>query len=454
VPDAVSEDLAEIWQRVREELEASFPSSTFDLWLEPLRVVGSRGSTLYLQAPPTIRSWVDRRYGARIRAALRKYTPSLTEIALVAGEAARSRPASEAEQDPPLNPGHSFERFVIGDANRFAHAAALAVAELPGESYNPLFLHGAPGLGKTHLLGAIAAYLRRHHPGLRVRLTTGERFTDEFVTAIRRSGADAFKHRHRDVDVLLIDDVQFIEDKARTEEEFFHTFNALHEAGHQIVLTSDRPPHELSRIAERLRDRFEWGLCAELRAPDLRARMTLLWRLVTDGPFDELPADALRELAVRVPSNVRRLEGALTRVTAIASLTRRPVDAALIDEAIALRGPGAATASGEDAPSVEAIQEAVCAVLHLSRDELLSTRRTPRVARARQLAMYLSRELTDQPLAQIARAFHRDHSTVLHAIRRINTALEPGSGLETQAADVRALLHATAKGNTSTKLST
>ncbi len=446
MPDAVSEDLAAIWERVRDELRSSLPPSTYDLWVEPLQAIASRGTTLYVRAPDTIRAWVERRYGPRLVEAVRNYTPSLRDVHVISGPAPLPEDAATSggggRPDPPLNPSHSFERFVIGSGNRFAHAAALAVAELPGESYNPLFLHGPPGLGKTHLLGAIATYVSRNHQELRVRYTTGERFTAEFVHALRGSGADRFKERHRDIDVLLIDDVHFLEDKARTEEEFFHTFNALHEAGSQIVLSSDRPPSDLSRLAERLRDRFEWGLHAELAAPDLPTRIALLWRLVSEGPLEDLASEILRELAAQVPGNVRRLEGALTRVTAVASLTSRPIDAQLIHEV--LGKPRAdfvdAPLDPAAAPSVAAIQDAVCAVLHLSRDELLSSSRTPRIARARQLAMYLARDLTDLSLAQIAREFNRDHSTVIHAIRRVNRELTPDSTLHREANEARALL--------------
>ena len=236
-----------------------------------------------------------------------------------------------------MDPGHTFDRFVIGPGNRLAHAAALAVAELPGDAYNPLFLHGPPGLGKTHLLGAIAAYLRRNHPELTVHYTTAERFTSEFVAALRTEGPQRFKARYRELDALLIDDVQVLEGKQRTEEEFVHTFNALHAAGKQIVLSSDRPPQALSQLAERLRDRFQWGLCVDLDAPDLRTRVALLWRIASDAA-PELPDPAvLREIASRAPGNVRRLEGAMTRVLAFASMLSEPLSPTIVDQALERR---------------------------------------------------------------------------------------------------------------------
>ena len=442
---ALPEDLTTIWQRVNDEVRSSLPPSTYNLWLEPLRPVCIQGTTLYVTGPERVRRWVERRYVHRLEQVLRMHTPSLSAIALVAAPdapPARGVDSRRAVLHP--NPAHTFDRFVIGDANRLAHGAALAVAELPGEAYNPLFLHGSPGLGKTHLLGAIAHYLEGNHPELTLRYTTGERFTSEFVAALRSSGAARFKQRHRDIDVLLIDDVQFLQDKSRTEEEFFHTFDALHETGSQIVLASDRAPHALSRLAERLRDRFQWGLCVELSAPDLRTRLTVLARLAADAPVPVEGPDTLREIASRTPANLRQLEGALTRVVALASITSRAPTAELAREA--LDAGGGATPTAGDAttpgaqPSIPVIQEAVCAVLHLSPHDLRSASRTPRVTRARHLAMYLARQLTGLSLAEIARAFDRDHSTVLHAIRRVNDQLEPGSPLHRTLTETRTLL--------------
>jgi chromosomal replication initiator protein len=446
VEQALPEDLATIWQRVREEIRSSLPPSTYRLWLEPIRPVCAQGTTLYVTGPERVRGWVERRYLHRIEHALREHTPSLSTVAVIDDHDAApvNRILARRPRGGGPNPDHTFERFVIGNANRLAHGAALAVAELPGEAYNPLFLHGSPGLGKTHLLGAIAHYLDSNHPELTLRYTTGERFTSEFVAALRGSGAASFKERHRDIDVLLIDDVQFLEDKSRTEEEFFHTFDALHETGSQIVLASDRAPRALSRLAERLRDRFEWGLCVELSAPDLRTKLAVLGRLAAQAavPVDE--PGALNEIATRVPANLRQLEGALTRVVALASITSRVPTAELAREA--LDAPAHALAPAERAatpgnyPNIPAIQNAVCAVLHLSPHELLSPSRAPRVTRARHLAMYLTRQLTGLSLAEIARGFRRDHSTVLHAVRRIDNQLEPGSPLHRTLTETRTLL--------------
>jgi chromosomal replication initiator protein len=444
-PHGVSHELQSIWEAAKEDLRRSVPPATFELWLEPLDAVSAQGSTLLLSAPGRVRVWVERRYADRVADAVRRQGSALESIAFVQGP----RTAAGAVVDPrepvstPVDAAHAFDRFVIGPGNRLAHAACLAVAELPGEAYNPLFIHGPPGLGKTHLLGAIAEYLERNHPELSVHQTTAERFTSEFVTALRHEGPARFKQRYRELDALLIDDIQVLEGKARTEEEFVHTFNALHAAGKQIVLCSDRPPAALAQVAERLRDRFQWGLTVEIEPPDLRTRVALLWRMAARGAQDLPEPAALQEIAGRVPGNVRLLEGAMTRVVATASVLSEPITTPLVRKALHAGGENTAWvggAAGEEGPSVAAIQEAVAGVLGVPRSELLSARRTPRVARARQLAMYLSRELTQLSLAQIAREFHRDHSTVLHAIRSVSQRLEPGSETTEAIHKVRASL--------------
>jgi chromosomal replication initiator protein len=424
-PKPPEDDLAKLWLRVRGELEASLPSSTFNLWFDPLRAVSAQGSTLFLTAPPAIRAWVERRYAGRLLEILAGQAPELTEISFVEPSAGSGGSGVAALESLPLEPSHTFEQFVIGPGNRLAHAAALAVAELPGEAYNPLFLHGPPGLGKTHLLGAIVEYLRRNHPELEIHYTTAERFTTEFVAALRRDGPDAFKARYRELDALLIDDVQVLEGKQRTEEEFVHTFNTLHAAGKQIVLSSDRPPEALSKLADRLRDRFNWGLRVELEAPDLRTRIAVLWRIAS-GSYADLPdPHVLQEIATSVPDNVRVLEGAMTRVMAMASLLSEPLTTPIVRRALGRRDEGPLPTA--EPPTLTAIQDAVCKVNGLTREELLSPRRSPRIARSRQLAMYMARGLTPLSLTEIARGFDRDHTTVLHAIRSVAARLEPGS---------------------------
>jgi chromosomal replication initiator protein len=351
-----------------------------------------------------------------LRAAAARAAQDVRDLELVSDEEAAAKRPEEAASKVTLNPDYTFERFVIGPGNQLAHAAALAVAEAPGEAYNPLFLHGPPGLGKTHLLGAIANYLHRHSPQLSVHYTTAESFTNEFVSCLQGAGIEGFKERYRRADVLLIDDVQFLQGKARTADEFFHTFNALYEGGAQIVLTADRVPAELVQLADRLRDRFEWGLTVPVEPPDLATRLVFLGNLAREQT-QQLPADALRALASKTSANLRVLKGALTRVVALSSLTASEVTA----DSIAAALPGEELS---EAPSpgigATAVQEAVADRLGVSIDALLSPSRAAPIARARQISMYLTRELTDLSLPAIAEAFNRrDHTTVLHAIRKV-----------------------------------
>ncbi len=402
------------------------PGSTFSLWFEPISPVSTRGATLFLTAPAPIRTWVERRYADRLLEIVGRVAPELTAITFVeGGRAVAGAEGDSRPQSLPLNPSHTFARFVIGNGNRLAHSAALAVAESPGDAYNPLFMHGPPGLGKTHLMGAIVDYMRRNHPGLEIHYTTAERFTSEFVAALRRDGPEAFKARYRELDALLIDDVQILEGKEQTQHEFVHTFNTLHAAGKQIVLSSDRPPQALSNLAERLRDRFNWGLRVELEPPDLRTRTAVLWRIAGDSHPDLPDPAVLQEIAGAVPDNLRVLEGAMTRVMAMGSLLSEPITPPLVRRALG-RGEGTPIPTAEP-PTLRAIQDAVCAVNGITREELLSPRRSARIAHARQLAMYLARELTPLSLTEIARGFDRDHTTVLHAIRSVSSRLEPGS---------------------------
>jgi chromosomal replication initiator protein len=442
-PGERHDDLHAIWRDVTDQLATGLPASTFQLWIAPLRPISVQGTTLCVAAPDATRAWVQRRYAGSLEAALREQASPLEHISLVPPRPARGQAGKWRTAVEPLavDPRHTFERFVIGDANRLAHAAALAVAELPGEAYNPLFLHGAPGLGKTHLLGAIIDYLGRRRGDLNVHYTTAERFTTEFVAALREQGPERFKRRYRELDALLIDDVQTLEGKDHTQEEFVHTFNALHGSGKQIVLSSDRPPEALGRLAERLRDRFQWGLAAELGSPDLRTRTTLLWRMAANAAVETPEPLALGELAALAAGNVRLLEGAMTRVIAFSSMLGEPITGALVQRALN-RPSGHVPPADHDAesPSTTAIQEAACSALGVSRSDLLSTNRTARVSSARQIAIYLARELTPLSVAQIARDFNRDHSTVLHAIRAVSGRLEVNSDVTAALQRTRRLL--------------
>ncbi|HKZ13884.1 MAG TPA: chromosomal replication initiator protein DnaA [Solirubrobacterales bacterium] len=435
--DSSPTDLDALWRTTQERLEGSVPESTYRLWLEPLKAVGASGETLYLEAPEGIRAWTERRYSGLISQALQQVGSGLTRISFAA-------PREAAEAISPgleLNPSYTFDRFVIGPGNRLAHGAALAVAEAPSEAYNPLFLHGPPGLGKTHLLAAIANYLQDNAPGLSVRYTTAESFTNEFVGALKSTGADAFKARYRDIDVLLIDDVQFLEGKPATEEEFFHTFNALYESGSQLVLSADRIPSELSILASRLRDRFEWGLTVPVEPPNLATRLTVLRHLVEEAGIEIADTGALVELANRIDANVRQLHGALTRVIAHASLLAKPLSSELIAEVIPR------TTRSAQATSVEEIQQQVAERFGISRAELIGASRAATPLRARQVAIYLTREMTDLSLPQIGRLYGgRDHTTVLNSLRRIEASLDEDEVLNKKVAELRTAIHNPAAG--------
>jgi chromosomal replication initiator protein len=431
--DPCRHDLDAVWRATQERLRTSVPESTYRLWLEPLRPVGASVDALYLTAPEGVRAWAERRYSALIAEALADSDTPLRQVVFTGGGDGGEQ--SVAREGVELNPSYTFDRFVIGDGNRLAHGAALAVAEAPSEAYNPLFLHGPPGLGKTHLLGAIANYLGANAPALSVRYTTAESFTNEFVGALKSAGAEGFKARYRDIDVLLIDDVQFLEGKPATEEEFFHTFNALYESGSQLVLSADRIPSELSTLASRLRDRFEWGLTVPLEAPNRATRLTVLRRLVQESGVEIADDGALNELADRIDANVRQLHGALTRVLAHASLMARPLSTDLIAEVI----PHGRSAQ---ATSVEEIQQRVAEGFGISRAELVGSSRAATPLRARQVAIFLTRELTDLSLPQIGRLYGgRDHSTVLNSLRRVEAGLADDTDLAARVQNLRRAIH-------------
>ncbi|MFF9034163.1 chromosomal replication initiator protein DnaA [Streptomyces sp. NPDC014892] len=336
--------------------------------------------------------------------------------------AAQPAPApGPGEPTARLNPKYLFDTFVIGASNRFAHAAAVAVAEAPAKAYNPLFIYGESGLGKTHLLHAIGHYARSLYPGTRVRYVSSEEFTNEFINSIRDGKGDSFRKRYREMDILLVDDIQFLADKESTQEEFFHTFNTLHNANKQIVLSSDRPPKQLVTLEDRLRNRFEWGLITDVQPPELETRIAILRKKAVQEQLNA-PPEVLEFIASRISRNIRELEGALIRVTAFASLNRQPVDLGLTEIVLKDLIPGGENASPEI--TATAIMAATADYFGLTVEDLCGTSRGRALVTARQIAMYLCRELTDLSLPKIGAQFgNRDHTTVMHADRKIRALM-------------------------------
>ncbi|MDX2601766.1 chromosomal replication initiator protein DnaA [Streptomyces caniscabiei] len=336
--------------------------------------------------------------------------------------AAQPAPApGPGEPTARLNPKYLFDTFVIGASNRFAHAAAVAVAEAPAKAYNPLFIYGESGLGKTHLLHAIGHYARSLYPGTRVRYVSSEEFTNEFINSIRDGKGDSFRKRYREMDILLVDDIQFLADKESTQEEFFHTFNTLHNANKQIVLSSDRPPKQLVTLEDRLRNRFEWGLITDVQPPELETRIAILRKKAVQEQLNA-PPEVLEFIASRISRNIRELEGALIRVTAFASLNRQPVDLGLTEIVLKDLIPGGENASPEI--TATAIMGATADYFGLTVEDLCGTSRGRALVTARQIAMYLCRELTDLSLPKIGAQFgNRDHTTVMHADRKIRALM-------------------------------
>jgi chromosomal replication initiator protein len=415
-----------LWTEVSGRLRGALNDATFRTWFGEAQGVEIDDETFVVGVPNDFtREWIEGHFLELIRAAVRDVTGQPRRIQLRVED--ELEPIEEAPRPGPgqphlrvgesvLNPKYTFDLFVIGSSNRFAHAATLAVAEAPAQAYNPLFIYGGTGLGKTHLLQAVAHYVMEHSSGLAVRYVTSETFMNDFINSLRDKRIEGFKQRYRNYDVLLIDDVQFFENKERIQEEFFHTFNSLYEAGSQIVMSSDRPPREIATLEARLRSRFEWGLITDIQPPDLETRIAILRKKVKTDGIHVADAQLLTFIAGRISTNIRELEGALTRVVAFSSLTGRPMTVELAQDVLKDVFP-----QGEVAEvSIERIQEVVCDRFEMTIEELCSHKRSQNIVYPRQVAMYLSRELTDSSLPKIGKHFgDRDHTTVLHANAKI-----------------------------------
>jgi chromosomal replication initiator protein len=411
-----------LWTEVSGRLRGALNDTTFGTWFSDVSSHELTEEAFVLSVPNDFtREWIEGHFLDLIGAAVRDAAGTERRIRLAVEQEAESagpgaEPAAVAKRAFNMAEKYTFDSFVIGSSNRFAHAAALAVAEAPAQAYNPLFIYGGTGLGKTHLLQAIGQYVGAHSHELSVRYITSETFMNDFINSLRDKRIEGFKQRYRTYDLLLVDDIQFFEHKERIQEEFFHTFNSIYEAGGQIVISSDRPPREISTLEERLRSRFEWGLITDIQPPDLETRIAILRKKVKTDGIHVPDSQVLTFIAGRASTNIRELEGALTRVVAFSSLTGRPMTVDLAQDVLKDVFP-----QGE-APevSIERIQTAVTDRFGLSMEELCSERRSQNIVYPRQVAMYLSRELTDASLPKIGREFGgRDHTTVIHATSKI-----------------------------------
>lgn len=437
-----------IWQEVLEIMASELAKPSFDAWIKDSRPVRLEGNVLYVEVPNEFtRDWVDARYAAPLRKTLRHVVnkewdlklviPSsvkpLTDAAKPQGQA--EEPGVQAQSSPEipaqdissvLNPRYTFDTFVVGNSNRFAHAASLAVAEAPAKAYNPLFLYGGVGLGKTHLMHAIGHLALQRDPSINVVYVTSETFTNDLITAIGKKSMVEFRNKYRNADILLIDDIQFVAGKESTQEEFFHTFNALYEANRQLVISSDRPPKEIPTLEERLRSRFEWGLITDIQPPDLETRIAIL-KKKADLERYRVDPEVLTYIATHIQSNIRELEGAFIRVVAYANLNNRPVTIDTATEALKdlIHPP-------KNRPvTIDLIQTVVANHYGIKVAEMKSKKRTKNVAFPRQVAMYLARELTDSSLPQVGAEFGgRDHTTVIHACEKIQTAMKMDPALQ------------------------
>lgn len=439
----------ELWNEVLEIVKEDTNQVSFNTWFKPLKIVAYKNNTIYLEtADIFLKNTLQKRHYNFLKNAFTYVLKKDTELIFtVPGEsidenskktaANNSGEDSDAlDNDRKLNPKYKFDNFIIGNSNRFAHAASLAVAEAPSTAYNPLFLYGGVGLGKTHLMHAIGHYILDNNPDAYVLYVTSEKFTNDLINSIKDGTNEEFRNTYRKADVLLVDDIQFIAGKESTQEEFFHTFNALHEANKQIIVSSDNPPSEIPTLEDRLRSRFEWGLIADIQPPDYETRIAIL-RKKAEAENYNVPDDVIQYIAQNIQSNIRKLEGALIRIYAYASLTnKKEVNLELAQEALKH------LISNNKKVTLDDIKEVVSNYYNISPEDLVSKRKTKNIAYPRQVAMYIARKLTDMSLPKLGEEFGgRDHSTVLHAYNKIEEDMEKSQEVKKNIEDIISMLN-------------
>ncbi|KZE37580.1 chromosomal replication initiation protein DnaA [Bhargavaea cecembensis] len=445
------EQFDDLWNQVLARVEQRISKPSFDTWLKSTRMIDYRNDTIIIGAPNSFtRDWLENHYIQLIAGIMSELTGEDVHIRFTVPEDAEEdsfdmpKPAPKPkngrhvdQSDGMLNPKYTFDTFVIGSGNRFAHAASLAVAEAPAKAYNPLFIYGGVGLGKTHLMHAIGHYVREHKPDAKVVYLSSEKFTNEFINSIRDNEAVEFRDKYRNVDVLLIDDIQFIAGKEQTQEEFFHTFNTLHESSKQIVISSDRPPKEIPTLEDRLRSRFEWGLITDITPPDLETRIAILRKKAKADGLVDVSNEVMMYIANQIDTNIRELEGALIRVVAYSSLVNEDITPKLAEEALKDIIPNARPRQ----VTILDIQKAVGEHFSIRLEDFAAKKRTKSIAFPRQVAMYLSREMTEFSLPKIGDEFGgRDHSTVIHAHEKISKMLKEDQNLQQDIKEIRAVL--------------
>lgn len=443
------ENIADLWNKALSNIEKKISKPSFDTWLKATKAHALQGDSLIITAPNEFaRDWLEERYSQLISDILEEITGEELGVKFIIPQnqkeeefdlqisSKQKKKEEETTEQTILNSKYTFDTFVIGSGNRFAHAASLAVAEAPAKAYNPLFIYGGVGLGKTHLMHAIGHYVLDHNPSAKVVYLSSEKFTNEFINSIRDNKGAEFRDKYRNVDVLLIDDIQFLAGKESTQEEFFHTFNTLHEESKQIIISSDRPPKEIPTLEDRLRSRFEWGLITDITPPDLETRIAILRKKAKADGLD-IPNEVMLYIANQIDSNIRELEGALIRVVAYSSLINKDINADLAAEALKDIVPS----SKPRVITIHDIQKVVGEHFSVKLEDFKAKKRTKSIAFPRQIAMYLSRELTDFSLPKIGEEFGgRDHTTVIHAHEKISKLLVSDSLLQKQLKEIHEVL--------------